>query len=161
MAPHWARRKLDPPVASICSAGHQKSPWPPESRNSSIVVNSSVLPQQVLFLLQQASGQTRVSKIKYFSNVDKRTGNISSLLFFLSKFHGKRTQKIFSNNERLVIFTGKEFIYGSYIASQKISMKHSLNILLYTAANNKLSLDIKTDILRTKNISISLEWKLL
>lgn len=45
-------------------------------------------------------GQTDVSKIKYFSNLEKRTENDSRLLFI----------KIPRNGERLVIFIGKEFI---------------------------------------------------
>ena len=44
--------------------------------------------------------QTCVSKIKYFSNLEKRTENDSRLLFI----------KIPSNGERLVVFIGKEFI---------------------------------------------------
>ena len=101
------------------------------------------------------SAQTCVSKIKYFSNLEKRTENDSRLLFI----------KIPSNGERLVVFIGKEFIARIH-AIRWIFIEHSLNILLSTAVNNIPPSFIsfirhKNRYPQSKNISILLEWKLL
>ena len=104
------------------------------------------------------SSQTRVSKIKYFSNLEKRTENDSRLLFI----------KIPRNGERLVIFIGKEFIariqhtrwpVNIYTTFVKYSFVHRLE---YDTPPSFISfIRHKNRYPQSKNISILLEWKLL